>query len=66
MQGTQLGSKREIKKLQDHLHEGEQFLKLGPGHISVKQGIVALTDQRLLFVFHGLTGQAVEDVRSTG
>jgi hypothetical protein len=61
MKGTQFGAKREIKKLHEHLHQGEQVVNLAAGTYDGKQGIVALTDQRLLFVFHGLTGHAVED-----
>jgi hypothetical protein len=41
--------------------EREQVLVMGAGTYEQKQGIVALTDQRLLFVFHGMLGHAVED-----
>jgi hypothetical protein len=57
----QMFAKREIKNLHEHLHEREQVLVMGAGTYEQKQGIVALTDQRLLFVFHGMLGHAVED-----
>jgi hypothetical protein len=59
--GTQTGAKREIKNLDQYLHEGEQVALLGAGTYEGKHGIVTLTDQRLLFLFHGRLGQAVED-----
>jgi hypothetical protein len=59
--GWRFGGKREIKKLHEHLYEGERVAYLAQGTYDKKQGIVALTDQRLLFVFHGVMSQAVED-----
>ncbi len=55
------GGKREIRRLHEHLNEGETVRLLAQGTYDEKQGLVALTDQRLLFVFHGLMGQAQED-----
>jgi hypothetical protein len=55
------GGKREIKKLEEHLYEGEVVQYLAQGEYEGKQGLLALTDQRLCFVFHGLLSQAVED-----
>jgi hypothetical protein len=59
--GWKLGGKREIKKLTEHLNEGELVRFIAQGAYRNGQGIVVLTDQRLLFVFHGLVRQAVED-----
>jgi Bacterial PH domain/Short C-terminal domain len=59
--GWKFGGKREIKKLHEHLYEGERVTYLAQGAYDGNQGVVALTDQRLLFVFHGLMSQAVED-----
>jgi hypothetical protein len=59
--GWKFGGKREIKNLEEHLYEGEQVTYLAQGTYEGNPGIVALTDQRLLFVFHGLMRQAVED-----
>jgi hypothetical protein len=59
--GWKFGGKREIKKLHEHLHDGEQVAYIAQGVYDGNQGIVVLTDQRLLFVFHGLLSQAVED-----
>jgi hypothetical protein len=59
--GSKLGGKREINKLHEHLHDREVVRYIAQGTYDGKQGIVVLTDQRLLFVFHGLMSQAVED-----
>jgi hypothetical protein len=59
--GWKFGGKREIKELHQHLYDGEQVAYLAQGNYDRNQGIVALTDQRLLFVFHGVMRQVVED-----
>ena len=59
--GWKFGGKREIKKLHEHLHEGELVRYIAQGTYDGNQGIVVLTDERLLFVFHGHMSQAVED-----
>jgi hypothetical protein len=56
-----LGGGREIKKLPEHLHEGERVEYIAQGKYGDNQGIVVMTDSRLLFVFHGFTRQVVED-----
>jgi hypothetical protein len=59
--GWRMGGKRELKNLADHLHDGETVRFIAQGSYEDKQGIVALTDLRLLFLFHGMIGQAKED-----
>jgi len=59
--GWKLGGKRELKKLPEHLYAGEVVRYIAQGTYEANQGIVVLTDQRLLFVFHGLVKQSVED-----
>lgn len=56
-----IGAKREIKHLHEYLHDGETVSLIAPGKYSANIGIVVLTDQRLLFVFHGLVKAAQED-----
>jgi hypothetical protein len=56
-----MGGKRELKKLPGHLHEGETVRFIAEGTYEHDQGIVVLTDVRLLFLFHGMTRQRKED-----
>lgn len=56
-----IGGKREIRKLEEHLREGEQVIELVQGTFTQNQGIVALTDQRLLFLFHGIVNKRTEE-----
>ncbi|WP_442576344.1 DUF4429 domain-containing protein [Microbacterium sp. F51-2R] len=55
------GGKRELKNLASHLHDGETVRIIAQGSYEGNQGIVALTDARLLFLFHGIVGRAKED-----
>lgn len=59
--GWQLGGKREIKKLPEHLHDGEVVDYIAQGTYATNQGIVVLTSTRMLFLFHGMVSQALED-----
>jgi hypothetical protein len=59
--GWTFGGKREIRKLHEHVHDGELVQYIAQGTYVEHQGIVVLTDQRLIFVFHGLVQQVVED-----
>lgn len=59
--GRKMGGKRELKKLPEHLSDTEKVRFIAQGTYEGNQGIVVLTDQRLLFVFHGLMSQSVED-----
>ncbi len=59
--GWQLGGKRELKKLAGHLFEGETVRYIAQGTYEHDQGILVLTDVRLLFLFHGVMRQRKED-----
>ncbi|WP_372346773.1 hypothetical protein [Streptomyces sp. KL116D] len=52
-----------MKKLAEHLHDGEEVRLIAQGTYADRQGILVLTDLRLLFLFHGLVSQAKEDFR---
>ncbi|MDB4872831.1 MAG: hypothetical protein JWL97_3835, partial [Gemmatimonadales bacterium] len=56
-----LGGKREIKHLTEHLLSGEVVRAIAQGTYREKQGVITLTDRRVLFLFHGFTGSAKED-----
>ena len=55
------GSKREIRKLVDHLWEGEQVEQLTTGQYGPGLGLLARTDRRLLFLKDGWGGGTSED-----
>jgi len=58
-----LGSRRELRKLaKHHLLPGEQVRYAASGRVQRRLGLVALTDRRLVFLFHGMVRQAVEDL----
>lgn len=59
--GWRMGGKRELKKLAEHLHDGETVRLIGQGTYEGNQGILVLTDVRLLFLFHGMVSQGKED-----
>ena len=59
--GWRMGGKRELKELAGHLHEGETVRFIAQGTYENDQGILVLTDVRLLFLFHGVMRQAKED-----
>ena len=56
-----LGGGREMKKLPEHLWEGETVDTLCVGTYGRGQGILVLTNTRLLFIQDGLTGGTTED-----
>jgi hypothetical protein len=56
-----LGSKREIRKLVEHLWEGERVEQLSTGMYGKGNGILVRTDRRLLFLVDGWTGATSED-----
>lgn len=56
-----LGAKREIRRLPGVLWEGETVQALAIGQYGGGQGLVAMTDKRLLFFKHGILKQVVED-----
>lgn len=55
------GGLRELKKLQEHVYASETVRYIAEGSCRSRMGIVALTDQRLLFVFHGIARRTVEE-----
>ncbi|MDR7170501.1 hypothetical protein J2W56_004252 [Nocardia kruczakiae] len=56
-----LGGRREIRRLEEHLYDTETVQLIAQGTYERHQGIVVLTDTRLLFIFHGVLGQRKED-----
>jgi len=62
LMSTKFGGKREIKRLPDHLHEGELVHRICTGSYGGGQGILVLTDRRLLFLKDGMMKQTSEDL----
>jgi hypothetical protein len=56
-----MDSKREIKKLPDHLWENERVDLITGGTYGAGTGIVVLTDRRLFFLKDGLLSKTSED-----
>ena len=59
--GWRMGGKRELKKLEEHLYEEETVRFIAQGTYENDQGILVLTDVRLLFLFRGVMRQRKED-----
>ncbi|WP_046495059.1 PH domain-containing protein [Streptomyces odonnellii] len=59
--GSTLGAGREIKRLPEVLWEGEKVEMLATGIYGKGNGLLAMTDLRLIFLKHGITSQQVED-----
>lgn len=57
---SQIGAKREIRKLVEHLWEGEQVQHMVSGTYGPGNGLLVLTDRRLLFIVDGITRKASE------
>ena len=55
-----LGTKKEIRALVRHLLAGERVDAVVPGMLKNGNGLLALTDRRLLFLRDGWAGQALE------
>lgn len=58
---SSFGSKREIQRLPEVLWEGETVELLATGIYGKGNGLLAMTNQRLVFYFHGVMSQTVED-----
>jgi hypothetical protein len=56
-----LGAKREILRLPEVLWEGETVEMLATGLYGKGNGLVAMTNQRLIFLKHGVMSQQLED-----
>jgi hypothetical protein len=60
--GVKVGARRELRKLSGHLLPGESVRYLASGTVERRQGLIALTDRRLLILFHGVVRQDVQDL----
>jgi hypothetical protein len=58
---VKLGGGREIKRLLDHLWEGETVERMTTGAYGNGTGLIVLTDRRLLFVQDGVMSKKSED-----
>lgn len=58
---TKIGGRRELKKLDEYLWEDETVSRMATGLYAGKNGLLVLTDRRMIFLFHGWTGQRNED-----
>jgi hypothetical protein len=56
-----LGVRKELKNLPSLLHESEQVLNLAAGEYDDHQGLLAVTDGRLLFFEKGMVRSRQED-----
>lgn len=56
-----VGGKREIKRLPEHLWEGEQVERMTTGAYGAGTGLLVATDRRLLFVKDGIMAKTSED-----
>jgi hypothetical protein len=56
-----LGSRREIKRLTEHLWDGEQVEVMVSGQYGGGSGLLVLTDRRLVFVKDGVMKKTLED-----
>lgn len=55
------GAKRELNRLESELWDGETVSLITSGSYAGGVGLLVLTDRRLLFVAHGITGSKNED-----
>jgi hypothetical protein len=58
---SKIGSRREIRKLPEHLWEGERVDMITSGTYGAGTGIVVLTDRRLFFLKDGVMSKTSED-----
>lgn len=54
-------ARREIRSLEGNLNEGETVDRIAQGRYEGKEGLVVLTNQRVLFSEEGLTRSRIED-----
>lgn len=54
-------ARREIRSLEGKLNEGETVERIAQGRYEGKEGLVVLTNQRVLFSEEGLTRSRIED-----
>lgn len=58
---VKFGGRRELRKLPSHMWEGEKVVRLTTGTYGKGQGLLVLTNRRLLFMFEGLLSKSSED-----
>lgn len=58
---NRLGVKKELRTLPSHLSEGEVVLNLSSGIYDGVNGLVVLTDRRVIFISAGMTKSRFED-----
>lgn len=58
---NKFGTAREVRKLPGHLWEHERVDALAAGQYGKGQGLLVLTDRRLLFLFEGIMSATSED-----
>ncbi len=58
---VKLGGGREIKRLSEHLWEGETVERMTTGAYGNGTGLIVLTDRRMLFVQDGVMSKRSED-----
>jgi hypothetical protein len=56
-----MGVRKELKRLPHHLNDGEQVINLSSGMYDGKQGLIVLTDQRVIFTSEGVGSSRLED-----
>lgn len=61
--GWKLGSKREVKRLAEYLDDNEMVERMLGGQYANGTGLVVLTNQRVLFIKHGVMSQTTEEFR---
>ena len=60
---VKFGARRELRKLaRHHLVPGEQARYTAAGRVRNHNGLLVMTDRRLIFVFHGRLRQSIEDI----
>jgi hypothetical protein len=58
---VKVGAGRELKKLTEHLWHDEQVKEMTSGFYGGGQGLVVLTDRRLMFIKEGIVSRTSED-----
>jgi hypothetical protein len=57
------GTKNEIRHLEEYLEPGEVVSEIAGGRFGKGNGLLALTDRRVVFVFHGAVRKELEEFR---
>jgi hypothetical protein len=60
--GSRTGAGRELADLEKRLHPGERVTALVAGRHGPGNGVLVLTDARVLFVFEGLIREELVDI----